>query len=196
MSVVLDLAQIVLIDLSLAGDNALVIGMAVTALPKDMRKRAMMIGILAATVLRIAMAFFAVQLMHIAGLPLAGGLLLLWVGWKLERELRHRRKRPDITLPPEKKIHMVIGQIVIADISMSLDNVLGVVGIARDHMEELAVGLMLSIALMGLASSQIARLTARYPKLGYIGIVIILITAVRMIYDGVQVFLPPIHGYA
>ena len=191
----IDLLQIILIDLSLAGDNAIVVGMAVAALPAAQRKQAMTAGILAATLLRIGMAFFAVKLLAITGLLAAGGLLLLWVGWKMARELHalHHKKHIENQSAAEK-FSAAVWQIILADISMSLDNVLGVAGVARDHMQELVIGLVLSVALMGLASSQIARLTARYPKIGYAGVIIILYTAGRMIYDGALPLLPFNHA--
>ncbi len=190
MTFVLDLVQIVLIDLSLAADNALVVGSAVATLPAAQRKKALTAGIAAATVLRIIMAFFAVQLLHITGLLAAGGLLLLWVGWKMFCEVRFLKPHVVIKTNDTQKLSAAVWQIIIADVSMSLDNVLGVAGIARDHMEELVLGLALSVALMGLVSSQIAKLTARYPKAGYVGIAIVIYTALRMIYDGAIIFYP------
>ena len=185
MSSLFDLTQIVLIDLSLAGDNALVVGMAVAALSPQRRHRAMVAGIAAATVLRILMALFAVQLLHVTGLLAAGGLLLLWVGWKMGRELHlHSAAKVHAGDPPAKKFSAAVWQIIVADVSMSLDNVLGVAGVARDHTQELVIGLVLSVALMGLVSSQIARLTVRYPNIGYVGVAIILYTSLRMMYDG------------
>ncbi|MDE2030610.1 MAG: YjbE family putative metal transport protein [Alphaproteobacteria bacterium] len=189
MSSLFDLVQIVLIDLSLAADNALVVGMAVAALPPATRKKAMIGGIAAATVLRIVMALFAIQLLHVTGLLLAGGLLLAWVSWKMAREFHHAQRgessgTPDI--PVSKKTSEAIWQIVVADVSMSLDNVLGVAGVARDHMGLLVTGLALSVLLMALASSQIAKLTARYPKVALVGVAIILYTAIHMIIDGGQ----------
>ncbi len=188
MSSLFNLVQIVLIDLSLAGENAIAVGIAVASLPAHQRKHATVVGIAAATLLRIVLAFFAVQLLHVTGLLAAGGLLLLWVGWKMAMELRllHQNKHaPDKA--PAKKFSAAVWQIVVADVSMSLDNVLGVAGVARDHMVELVIGLVLSIALMGLASSQIARLTSRYPKVGYVGVVVVLYTALRMVYDGLGI---------
>lgn len=169
----------------MAGDNALVLGMAVAPLPTAERKRALAAGIAAATVLRIILAFFAVQLLHVTGLLVAGGLLLLWVGWKMARDLHVMRQKTHAkTQTPAKKFTQAIWQIALTDISLSLDNVLGIAGVARDHKVELIIGLVLSVGLMGLASSQIARLTARYPKLFYAGVVVVLYTALRMIYDG------------
>lgn len=198
MDSLLLLAQIVLIDLSLAGDNAVVIGVAASVLPPKQRKQAMLLGIGAATVLRILMAIFATRILHVAGLLAAGGILLLWVCWKMWREMEaqapkkkaRKEKRKSVS---KTKLSAAIAQIVIADVSMSLDNVLGVAGVARDHKLALAFGLMLSIALMGLASTQIAKLAERYPKIAYIGMAIVFYVAVRMIYDGAeQLLLAPL----
>ncbi len=190
MSAFIDLVQIVLIDLSLSADNALMVGMAVMALPLAQRNKAMLAGIGAATGLRVVMAFFAVQLLHITGLLAAGGLLLLWVCWKMLREIHaHNHPQPAGGRPSAKKIHHAIWQILIADISMSLDNVLGVTGVARDNVQIMVIGLGLSVVLMALASSQIARLAMKYPKTGYAGIAVILYTAVKMLWDGAQAFI-------
>lgn len=197
-----DLFQILLIDLSMAGDNALVVGMAVTALPKEQRKMAMIAGIGAATVLRIVMAFFAAELLQVTGLLVAGGLLLAWVAWKMVREIHAYQKAHEPNphhaggRPSSKKITAAIWQILIADISMSLDNVLGVAGVARDHMGMLVLGLGLSVVLMAAASSQIAKLVTKYPKVGYVGAAVILYTAVKMIWDGAQDLWPAIHAFA
>ncbi len=201
MAALFALFQIVLIDLSLAGDNAVVIGVAVAALPAHQRKRAMMLGIAGATVLRIVMALFATRLLHVAGLLAAGGILLLWVGWKMGQELRALRPHKSAEGIKHKdsaadKLSTATWQIIIADFSMSLDNVLGVAGVARDHIWQLVFGLCLSVALMGLASSQIAKLATRYPKIGYAGVAIVLYVALHMIYDGVMNMLHPIPGLA
>jgi YjbE family integral membrane protein len=197
VSSLLNLAQIALIDLSLAGDNALMVGLAVASLPPDRRKRAMALGIGSATVLRILLALFAVQLLQITGLLVAGGLILAWVAWKMLREIRHLHRAKKADEPPVvKKFAAAVWQILAADISMSLDNVLGVAGIARDDRMALVAGLTLSVLLMALASSQIAKLTARYPKAGYVGIAVILYTALRMIYDGAETLYQPIHAFA
>ena len=191
---VLILIQILLIDLSMAGDNALVVGMAASSLPPSGRHKAVLAGIAGATVLRIIFAVFAVQILHITGLLAAGGLLLLWVGWKMWRELRHV-KRVQHAAPeaaanhPPKKLSAAIWQIIVADVSMSLDNVLGVAGVARDHLWLMAGGLVLSVLLMGLASAFVARLAARYHWIGYLGLAVILFTAVKMIIDGIEPFL-------
>ena len=191
----LALLQIVLIDLSLTGDNALVVGMVAADLPPSQRKRAMIVGLAVATGLRIVMALFAVQLLRVAGLLAAGGVLLLWVCWKMWRELHvSRSKEHGKAQTTAKRFSDTIWQIIIADFSMSLDNTLGVAGVARGHRWELVVGLCLSIGLMGLASAQIAKLAARYPKIGYLAIAIVLYVALHMIYDGAQNLIHPIHA--
>jgi YjbE family integral membrane protein len=178
--------QVIMIDLTLAGDNAVVIGMAAAGLPAVHRRKAILIGILAATVLRIGFASVAVQLLQIVGLLLAGGLLLLWVSWKMWQELR--RPEPELHLEDggtgAKTLRQAVIQIVIADVSMSLDNVLAVAGAAHEHPVVLIFGLMLSILLMGLAAGWIARLLQGHRWIGWIGLVIILYVALSMIWEG------------
>lgn len=185
------LISVVIIDVVLAGDNAIVVGLAAAALPPEQRRRAILAGIVAATVLRIAFAGIALELLEIIGLGLAGGLLLLWVAWKLYRELRHNQgigaaHAHGATPVKEKTLSQAVMQIVIADLSMSLDNVLAVAGVARTQSEPwvLFLGLGLSVALMGVASSLIARLLARHFWLSWVGLAIITIVAVRMIWIG------------
>ncbi|MCR6630740.1 MAG: YjbE family putative metal transport protein [Magnetospirillum sp.] len=188
------LLQVVAIDVALAGDNAIVVGMAAAGLPVLMRKRAILIGILAAAALRIAFASFTMQLLQIVGLLLAGGLLLLWVAWKLWRELSGAAEEERAEAEQEaeaaeaagqgKTFSQAVSQIVIADVSMSLDNVLAVAGASRDHEWVLVIGLALSVALMGLAANLVARLLNRFRWIAYVGLVIILYVAVRMIWDG------------
>src|SRR6478752_5072389 len=188
----LALLQVIMIDLVLAGDNAVVIGLAAAGLPPEQRKKAILVGILAATVLRIALASVTVQLLNIIGLLLAGGILLLWVCWKMWRELRQRRshKSAEDTVAeaeataPRKTFAQAAWQIVLADVSMSLDNVLAVAGAARDHIEALIFGLGLSIVLMGIAASFIARLLNRYRWVAYVGLAIIFYVACDMIWRG------------
>lgn len=186
-------ATVVAIDLVLAGDNALVVGLAASGLPTEQRRRVIMIGIMLAMVMRIAFAAVAVQLLAIIGLLFAGGLLLLWVAWKMWRELRHGLQDPEAVAQehsvgarhqPVKKASTAIWQIAIADVSMSLDNVLAVAGAARDHMGILIFGLVLSIALMGVAANYIAKLLVRYHWLSYVGLVIIAAVAFSMMYEG------------
>ncbi len=193
-----------MIDLVLAGDNAIVIGMAAAGLPKEMRAKAILVGIIAATVLRIVFALVAVQLLQVIGLVLVGGILLLWVCWKMWRELRESQHDDDDgkaisedfehdgpTTPRTKKTFaQAAWQIVIADISMSLDNVLAVAGAAREHPWVLISGLALSIALMGLAASFIAKLLNKYKWIAYVGFAIILYVALEMIYRGTFEVMP------
>jgi YjbE family integral membrane protein len=192
--------KVVMIDLVLAGDNAIVIGLAAAGLPKEQRAKAILVGIGAATVLRILFAVVAIQLLKMIGLILVGGFLLLWVCWKMWRELRQGHATEDATeavtgedldkdgkiagRAPRKSFAAAAWQIVVADISMSLDNVLAVAGAAREHPYVLAAGLALSVALMGLAASFIARLLNRFRWIAYAGLVIILYVALDMIYRG------------
>lgn len=194
------LAFVVVIDVVLAGDNAIVVGLAVAGLAGDRRRRAIVIGIGAATVLRILFAFVALQLLDVIGLAFAGGVLLLWVSWKLYRELRQSEKAArvgtaDVALPRQKTLRQAITQIVIADLSMSLDNVLAVAGVARTQAGSwvLVVGLALSVVLMGFASNLIARLVTRYPKLSWLGVAIVAVVALRMIWAGGDEVLVHIH---
>jgi YjbE family integral membrane protein len=197
--------KVIMIDLVLAGDNAIVIGMAAAGLPKEMRAKAILVGIIAATVLRILFAMVAVQLLQVIWLVLVGGILLLWVCWKMWRELREAQHNDDDdgkaisedfehdgpTVPRVKKTFaQAAWQIVIADISMSLDNVLAVAGAAREHPWVLVSGLALSIALMGLAASFIAKLLGRYKWIAYVGFAIILYVALEMIYRGAFEVMP------
>ena len=201
------------IDLALAGDNAIVIGLAAAGLPKEQRNRAILIGVLAATALRIVFALLTTQLLQIVGLLLAGGVLLLWVCWKMWRELRtsHQEQQEaeealegldldkdgDIAgSAPRKTFSQAAWQIVIADVSMSLDNVLAVAGAAREHPYILMFGLLLSIALMGLAASYIARLLQRHRWIAYLGLAIILYVALKMIYEGWVEISPYVNGAA
>ena len=201
------LLQVIMIDLVLAGDNAIVIGLAAAGLPKDQRNKAILIGIIAATVLRIGFAAATTQLLQIVGLLLAGGVLLLWVCWKMWRELRtshteevdasealeDRDLNQDGKVAggaPRKTFAQAAWQIVIADVSMSLDNVLAVAGAAREHPGVLVFGLVLSIALMGLAATFIARLLQRHRWIAYVGLAIILYVSLEMIYRGIHEVLP------
>jgi YjbE family integral membrane protein len=179
------LAQVLLIDLVLAGDNAVVVGMAVAGLPLSERRRAIFAGIVVATVLRIGLAGITLRLLDIIGLVLAGGLLLLWVCWRMFRELRHKAPTAS-ALQPSKSLGAAMLQIALADLSMSLDNVLAVAGAAREHPLDLAIGLVLSVLLTGLAAGFIARLLERWRWLGWIGWLIVVYVALKMIWDGSQ----------
>jgi len=176
--------KVVLIDIALAGDNAIVIAMAAAGLPPELRKKAIIIGIATAAFMRIAFASVAVQLLNVVGLTLAGGLLLLWVSWKLWRELRDGEAEDDSPSGEPKSLRDAVIQIMIADISMSLDNVLAVAGAAREHPVVLVIGLVLSIALMGLAAGFIARLLQRHRWIAYVGLAIIFYVSVEMILSG------------
>jgi len=216
---IVPLAQVIMIDLVLAGDNAIVVGMAAAGLPKEMRAKVIVIGIAAATVLRIVFALVTNQLLAIIGLTLAGGILLLWVCWKFWRELVHERRRRlkaaamrrealsrdetgeraghEDAVPgaaPPKTMRQAIIQIVLADVSMSLDNVLAVAGAAGHHTWVLVVGLLLSVALMGAAATLIAGLLKRYHWIAYVGLAIILWVAVDMVYRGTNEVVNQMNG--
>lgn len=201
MEAFIALLQVLAIDLVLAGDNAIVIGLAAAGLPKDQRGKAILIGIAAATVLRIIFALLATELLQILGLLLVGGILLLWVCWKMWRELRTADKERADNLEtlsgedtdkdgtvggtgPRKTLQQAALQIVVADVSMSLDNVLAVAGAAREHPTILVIGLAVSVGLMGIAASFIAKLLNRFPWISYLGLAIILFVALKMIYEG------------
>ena len=185
--------QVLMIDLVLAGDNAIVVGALAAGLTPDQRRKVIMIGVLAALVLRIAFALVVTQLLQIIGLILVGGLLLLWVAWKMWRELRHEGESGGSDeilgdehsgLRPAKSFGAAVWAVAVADVSMSLDNVLAVAGAARDHPGILIVGLVFAVILMGVAANVIARYIERYRWIGYVGLLVILYVAVKMIYDG------------
>ncbi len=205
------LLQVIGIDLVLAGDNAIVIGLAAAGLPKEQRSKAILVGIIAATLMRIGFALITTQLLAIAGLLLAGGILLLWVCWKMWRELRNghgveadaeealtgRDLNADGTVAggaPVKTFRQAATQIVVADVSMSLDNVLAVAGAAKDHPTVLIIGLVLSIALMGLAATFIARLLNKHRWIAYVGLAIILYVALKMMWEGWHEVEPVVLG--
>lgn len=191
------LAQVIGIDIVLAGDNAVVVGMAAAGLPKELRAKAILIGIVAAMLMRVAFALVTAQLMTIVGLMVAGGVLLLWVAWKLWRELRESAaERAAVNAVADaldgeegapggrKTLRQSVIQILLADLTMSLDNVLAVAGAAHDHPWIMAFGLILSIALMGLAASWIAKLLDRHRWIAYVGLALIVYVALHMIWDG------------
>ncbi|WP_267634442.1 TerC family protein [Frigidibacter sp. RF13] len=205
------LMQVIAIDLVLAGDNAIVIGLAAAGLPREQRAKAILVGIIAATVMRIGFALIATELMGIIGLLLVGGILLLWVCWKMWRELREGHadeERAEEALTgedinadglvaaggPRKTFSQAAWQIVIADVSMSLDNVLAVAGAAREHPTVLVIGLVLSIALMGLAATFVARLLNKHRWIAYVGLAIILYVALKMIWEGWHDVGPAVAG--
>ncbi|XUY27739.1 TerC family protein [Agrobacterium sp. rho-8.1] len=194
--------QVIAIDLVLAGDNAIVIGLAAAGLPAHMRRKAILVGIIAATVLRIAFAAVTVQLLAIVGLQLFGGLLLAWVCWKMWTELRAQKdaagevenQQADLT-KGNKTFAQAALQIVIADVSMSLDNVLAVAGAAQDHVTVLIIGLVVSIALMGLAANFVAKLLHRYQWISYVGLLVIVYVALNMLYHGAVEVWPYVQPY-
>jgi YjbE family integral membrane protein len=196
------LFQVLMIDLVLAGDNAVAVGLAAGGLPKEQRRKAILYGLIAAVVLRIGFALITTQLLGIVGLLFAGGILLLWVCWKMWREMRDHAEpeeaaaeaamdndpttnaSPAVAARQPKSFKSAFLQILIADVSMSLDNVLAVAGAAREHPAILVFGLILSIALMGIAASWIARLLHRFRWIGYVGLVIVLYVALHMMWEG------------
>jgi YjbE family integral membrane protein len=203
--------QVIMIDLVLAGDNAIVIGLAAAGLPHEQRAKAILIGIGAATALRIVFAGITTQLLRLVGLLFAGGLLLLWVCWKMWRELRAEQEQEaaealtgyDINANgtiaahvPRKTFVQAAGQIIVADVSMSLDNVLAVAGAAREHPVVLIFGLALSIGLMGVAASFIARLLQSHRWIAYVGLAVILYVALEMVYRGAHELRPVVKVIA
>jgi YjbE family integral membrane protein len=197
------LAEILVIDIVLAGDNAIVVGALAAGLPADQRKRVIMIGVLAALVLRIAFALVVSRLLKIVGLVLAGGILLLWVAWKMYRELRQPenpgseevRGDEHSGLRPARTFASAAWGVAVADVSMSLDNVLAVAGAAREHPWILASGLVLSVILMGVAANVIAKYIERYRWIGWVGLAVILWVALKMIWEGAANVAPVIAPF-
>lgn len=179
--------SVVIIDVVLAGDNAIVVGIATALVPAEIRKTVMLAGIGAAAVLRIVLALVAIDLLAVIGLTLAGGILLLWVAWKLYRDLATHRARDSAAEsagPHRHNLGRAVLRIMVADLSMSLDNVLAIAGTARNHPWVLAGGLMLSVALMAAASQLLARLLDRHRWIAWLGLAIVAFVALRMIYEG------------
>ena len=177
------LAQVLFIDLVLAGDNAVVVGMAVAGLAPAQKRRAILGGIGAAAVIRVGLALVALRLLAVIGLMLAGGLLLLWVCWRMYRELRPRHRHGSAA-PAPKSLGAAMLQILVADLSMSLDNVLAVAGAARGHIWVLVAGLAVSVVLMAVAATLIARLLERQRWLAWVGLLIVLFVAGKLIWEG------------
>ncbi|WP_010161715.1 MULTISPECIES: YjbE family putative metal transport protein [unclassified Sphingomonas] len=187
-------AQVVMIDIMLAADNAIVVGALAAGLPAAMRRNVILIGVAAALILRVVFALVVTQLLQVVGLVLAGGLLLVWVAWKMWRELRSDDGGTDadaLASKAPRKFWAAAWAVAVADVSMSLDNVLAVAGAARDHPGILAIGLILSVALMGLAANGLARVIERYRWLAYVGLLVIVYVAGRMIWEG---FTDPARG--
>ena len=186
--------QVLMIDLVLAGDNAIVVGALAAGLPPAQRKKVILIGVIAALVLRVAFALVVTQLMQIVGLILAGGFLLLWVSWKMWRELHHGAGESQGSaeiegdehsgLRPAKSFAAAVWAVAIADVSMSLDNVLAVAGAAREHPGILIVGLIFAVGLMGVAANIIAKYIERFRWIAYVGLAVILYVAGKMIWEG------------
>lgn len=192
------LVQVILIDIAMAGDNAVVIGIAATRVPAPDRRRVIFGGLVAAVVMRLVLAMLTATILERIGLMFAGGILLLWVAWRLYRDIHHSHEEKigakalandgvhePVCMPVRTpNVRRAIFQIAVADVSMSLDNVLAVAGAAMNHVWVLAVGLMLSIALMGFAASLVAKLLQRHPWISYAGLVIVIYVALRMIWFG------------
>jgi YjbE family integral membrane protein len=195
--------QVLMIDVMLAGDNAIIVGALAAGLPAEQRRKVILIGIAAALVLRIIFALLVTQLLQIVGLVLAGGLLLLWVAWKMYRELHPAGQSsgsPEVEgdersgLKPARSFAQAAWAVTIADVSMSLDNVLAVAGAAREHPGILVIGLLLSVALMGVAANLLARYIERYRWIAYVGLAVIVYVAGKMIYEGWHEVAPHLAG--
>lgn len=188
-------ATVVLLDIALAGDNAIIVGALAAGLPTEQRRKVIAIGILAALVLRVVFAvavLYGLERFKEYGLVLAGGLLLLWVAWKMYRELHPGDAGGSAEIEgdehsgvrPAKSFAGAAWAVAVADVSMSLDNVLAVAGAAREHPGIMVIGLVLSVALMGIAANLIARYIERYRWIAWLGLIIILYVAGKMIWDG------------
>ncbi len=209
-SALFGLFQVLMINIVLSGDNAVVIGMVAARVAPDNRHKVILWGMVAAVVLRIVLSIFAVELLHIIGLSLAGGIILLWVAWRLYRDIREEKeeKAALAVIAADRAdrhphhqaaqagavpLRRAVFQVAVADISMSVDNVLAIAGAANQNIAVLVIGLILSIALMGVAASYIAKLLQRYPALAYVGVVLIVYVGLEMIWDG-SADLPKIFG--
>jgi YjbE family integral membrane protein len=193
--------EILFIDIVLAGDNAIVVGALAAGLPAAQRRKVILIGVIFALVLRIAFALFVSQLLQIVGLVLAGGILLLWVAWRMYREIRHKDESAGSAeiagdehsgVKSARTFASAAWGVALADVSMSLDNVLAVAGAARDHPYVLVFGLVLSVLLMGAAANFIARYIDRYRWIAWVGLLVILWVALKMIFDGARHVVPVI----
>ncbi len=199
--------QVLLIDLVLAGDNAIVVGALAAGLPADQRKKVILIGVLAALVLRVIFALMVSWLLGIVGLVLAGGLLLLWVAWRMYRDIRGHAEGDSVGseeisgdehsgMRPAKSFAGAAWGVAIADVSMSLDNVLAVAGAARDHPGIMIVGLIVAVALMGIAANIIAQYIERYRWIAWVGLAVIVYVAFKMIYEGWTEVQPVLLAFA
>jgi YjbE family integral membrane protein len=200
--------QVLMIDIVLAGDNAIVVGALAAGLPDQQRKKVIAIGVLAALVLRVIFALMVTWLLGIVGLVLAGGILLLWVAWRMYRDIRGHAAgaveggSPEIEgdehsgVTPSKSFAAAAWAVALADVSMSLDNVLAVAGAAREHPGILIVGLIFAVALMGIAANIIAKYIERYRWIAWIGLLVILYVALKMIWDGWHEVVPHVLAMA
>jgi YjbE family integral membrane protein len=199
--------QVLLLDLVLAGDNAIVVGALAAGLPADQRKKVILIGVIAALVLRVIFALMVTWLLGITGLVLAGGLLLLWVGWKMYRDITRNEATespgsPEVEgdensgIPASKSFAAAAWSVAIADVSMSLDNVLGVAGAAKDHPGIMVVGLIFAVALMGIAANIIAKYIERYRWIAWFGLAVIIYVAGKMIWEGWHEVAPAVMAFA
>lgn len=184
LSSLMALLQVVLIDITLAGDNAIVVGLAVRRLEEKQRRVAVLVGVAAAALIRLGLALVATQLLGIIGLRLAGGLLLLWVCWKMFRELRTPEQHEDDGAPQAGGLGAAITRIIVADLSMSLDNVLAVAGAAAEHVWVLVSGLAISILLMAFAATMIAKLLERFRWIAWVGLLVVFGVAIELIFNG------------
>lgn len=185
--------QVIFIDLILAADNAIIVAMVASRVPEEIRQKVILFGIGAAVIMRIGFSLIAVQLMSITGIKLIGGLLLLWVCWKLWQEIQNQKTEEDEGHVKKEQLTSLvpaITQIVIADLSMSIDNVIAIAGVSRDYPAILVFGLVLSVAFMIFAATLIAKLIKRYPWIGYVGLAIIFYVGLQMIYEGTTELLP------
>lgn len=204
--------QVVMIDLALAGDNAVAVGLAASGLPHRQRRQAIILGLAGAVVMLVSFALITTQLLKLIGLLLAGGILLLWVCWKMWRELREQGRQEGVEgevalqeatgveigavskgAPRAKTLMQALTQILLADLTMSLDNVLAVAGAAREHPAVLIFGLVLSITLTGIAASYIAKLLHRFRWIGYVGLLIVVYVALHMIWEGTRTVAIDLH---
>ena len=179
------LIEVILIDIMLSGDNAVVIGLAVAGVPEAKRQRVILLGVCAAAVMRLVLTLFALQLLAIIGLMLAGGLLLLYVASKMWREIKAQAGAHDKAAAPKTPLQAIL-QIMLADLSMSLDNVLGVAGAAHEHPLVLVFGLALSVVLMTVAANLVAKLLGKHRWLAYVGLAVVALVAVQLIWEGSQ----------
>ncbi len=197
MTPVADIAvlfQVVLIDLALAADNAVAVGLAASALPAQQRRRAIFWGVLGALILRIIFALVTVQLLRIKGVLLFGGLLLFWVAWRMAKDLGENEGDPSEAGASPQKVSAgfarAIFTIVIADVSMSLDNVLAVAGVSRHNPGVMTFGLVLSVILMGLAANMIAQIIQKHRWVAWIGVIVIIVAGAQMIWEDLHRFFP------